>query len=324
VPKKREGDEQRRAHLARDARRRGDTPSGSGVTLGSSKQFEHEERAHRSGPSGRAGERKLTAEKPIPPTPPRPSRIPPKWDPAAVRADPNPGELSYRDVISEVGRRARLDFERARAATASTVTALARLVDEPDRSRLLWIMPAGLYGEEATQSLDGGRNLTGFVAEVARLAGEPPEQALLQAQTVLGVIDERDGGLLRSLPLPDDIRGLTGAAPTGGGLTGPAGQTPPLTGDELRAALDDLPYWSCEGRALCRTIQLPRENLDRVLQWLAGLESQPGRGPHIGRVDETTATLVVRTLSVDAVTRLDVDLAHRVDAAIEEVGASIA
>ena len=43
----------------------------------------------------------------------------------------------------------------------------------------------------------------------------------------------------------------------------------------------------------------------------------------IGRPEEGTATLVVRTNRVDAVTALDVELAHRVDAAIEEAGAGL-
>jgi pterin-4a-carbinolamine dehydratase len=49
-----------------------------------------------------------------------------------------------------------------------------------------------------------------------------------------------------------------------------------------------------------------------------------GRAPHIGRLGPDTARLVVRTTSVDAVTRLDADLAHRVDAAIFEAGAGMA
>ncbi|MBX6723600.1 MAG: hypothetical protein IRY92_10250, partial [Dactylosporangium sp.] len=60
------------------------------------------------------------------------------------------------------------------------------------------------------------------------------------------------------------------------------------------------------------------------LQRLERLRREMGRAPHIGRQDDSTAVLVVRTNSVDAVTALDVALAHAVDAAIEEAGAGVA
>ena len=324
MAKENEGDPRRRGRLARDAREKGLAPSAEGVTLGSSKQIEHERGGRRSGPSERAGNRKLTAAKPVPPSPAWPPRPVPHWDPAAVGADVNPGELSYRDVIYEVGRRIGRDFERAKAATTATVTAVARMLPGPERVRLLQAMPPGLYGDEAVDPLDGEAGLNRFVAEAGRLAGDPPEQALLHAQAVLRVLDERDGGLVRSLHLPDDVRDLFAEPPTGGGLTGPEGQTPPLTTGELQAEMASLPYWAVEGRALCRTIELPRENLDRVLDLIAGIQRELGRAPHIGRVDENTATLALRTLSVNAVTRLDVELAHRIDDAIDAAGAGIA
>jgi pterin-4a-carbinolamine dehydratase len=65
-----------------------------------------------------------------------------------------------------------------------------------------------------------------------------------------------------------------------------------------------------------RTIELPAANLDRVLWRLDRLRHELGRGPHVGREDNTTATLVVLTHQVDAVTGLDIDLAHRIDAII--------
>ncbi|WP_213453582.1 DUF2267 domain-containing protein [Rhizomonospora bruguierae] len=321
--KKREGDEQRRARLARDARERGVTPSASGATLGSSKQVEHRDGARRGGPPTDAGQRKRTPDQPIPASPPRPVRTAPKWDPEAVGAA-GPGGLNYRDVITEVGRRAGLDFERARAATTATVTTLARIVAQPERELLLDSVPPGLYGDGTDDPLDGRPDLTRFVSEVGRSAGEPPEEALYQAQTVLRILDERDAALIDALHLPADIRGLTGAEPAGGGVSGPTGQTAPLTDGEVSAALAALPYWTREGSALCRTLSLPRANLDRVIQRLAALHRDEGRGPHIGRVDEGTVTLAVRTSRVDAITRRDIDLARRVDAVIDEVGAGIA
>jgi pterin-4a-carbinolamine dehydratase len=43
----------------------------------------------------------------------------------------------------------------------------------------------------------------------------------------------------------------------------------------------------------------------------------------VTRADRENATLVVRTTSVDAVTSADIDLAHRLDDAIDQAGAGI-
>ena len=59
--------------------------------------------------------------------------------------------------------------------------------------------------------------------------------------------------------------------------------------------------------------------LDRLDQ----LREETGRGPQIGRPDPDSAVLTVRTRQADGVTALDVDLAHRIDDAIEEVGAGM-
>jgi pterin-4a-carbinolamine dehydratase len=82
--------------------------------------------------------------------------------------------------------------------------------------------------------------------------------------------------------------------------------------------------WNGGPRALSRTIVLPPDDLDRVLRRLERLRQELGRGPKISRPDRETAVLVVRTGSVDAVTAQDIELAHRVDAAIEEAGAGMA
>jgi hypothetical protein len=75
---------------------------------------------------------------------------------------------------------------------------------------------------------------------------------------------------------------------------------------------------------LTRTIALPRANLDRVLGLLARLRPQTGRGPRIGRASGDLAVITVRTGRQEEVTALDVELAHRVDAAIDEAGAGVA
>jgi uncharacterized protein (DUF2267 family)/pterin-4a-carbinolamine dehydratase len=332
--KQMEGDNQRRRALARQARQRGEQPSGAGVTLGASKQYEHLEQSRRDGPA-EAGPRKPAADRAGLESAAPPATAPPAWplpdpDPSVSGTAPGavvPGVavIQYRDLVTDVGRRAGVDFDQARSGAEATVLALARALDEADRERLLAALPTELQNQLPMTGVSRRRDLAGFLAEVARISRRTPEQARYQAQATLSALVDRDRELVESLDLPTDLRDLLDPPPAGGGVVSPTGQkTPPLTDDELRAALADLPYWSGDRRWLTRTIELPPANLDRVLGLLAALRPQTGRGPRIGRESPSTAVIAVRTSRVDAVTALDVDLAHQVDDAIDEAGAGMA
>lgn len=321
--KQKEGDNKRRRWLARRAREQGLRPSQAGVTLGASKQFEHLERGNREGPEP-AGAHKWGPETGGPPlTSPPAAPSWPGWDPTRL-GEPRvePADIGYRDLVGEVARRARLDFDRARAAAEATVTALARWLADADRQRLLDAVPTELHDEHRVDEPLPRRDLSGFFDEVAEMSHLPREQARYHAQATLSALAERAGELIASLDLAPELRDLFGPLPAGPGRVGPVGQVAPLTDDELRAALARLPYWSWDRNRLSRTLTLPPGNLERVLQRLDRLKRDTGRGPHIGRLDGA-AVLVVRTNSVDAITDLDIALAHQVDAAIDEAGAGI-
>lgn len=322
--KQKEGDNPRRRALARRAREQGRRPSEAGVTLGAAKQFEHREHHDREGPPP-AGARKpgpRQSGRPWSPRPPEPSW--PAWDPAEVGVPSwEPAEVAYRDLVAEVAHRARLDFDAARPAAAATIAVLARSLGDADRERLLDALPAQLHGGDADGRSRPG-DLPGFLAEIAAITGRPPDQARYQAQATLSALADRAAELVASFELPPDLRELFVPPPQGGGVVGPTGQVAPLTDDELRAALDELPYWSGDANHLSRTLVLPPGDLDRVLRRLERLGGETGRKPHIGRQADGAAVVVVRTNSVDAVTGLDVALAHRVDAAIDEAAGGMA
>jgi pterin-4a-carbinolamine dehydratase len=233
------------------------------------------------------------------------------------RADDGPDWIQYRELVAEVGRRIDVGFADARLAAEATVTVLARALDPADRQRLLDAVPTELHDDYATNVPYDPGGLPGFLHQVATIMHRPPDQARYPAQAVLSVMCEQDGELMASLRLPEYVRDLL-ARPAEGGVVGVDGRTPPLTDDELSAALARLPRWSGDRSALVRTITLPPGDLERLLRQLADLKREAGRGPHIGRPDEGVAMLVLRTSRVNAVTALDVELAHRVDAVIEE------
>lgn len=323
--KQMEGDNQRRRTLARQARERGKRASEAGVSLGASKQFEHVDDAYRDGPPG-AG-----VSKPVPgrgtpdtapqPTPPAPDY--PQVDAEIAGAEPvQPAGVAYRELIWEVGRRAGVDFDEARVAAVAAVTALAHALDDRDRQRLLDAVPASLHDDGAPAT--GTGDLSGFLNEVGQLTHRDRDQARYRAQAALSALADQDRGLVESLDLPTGLRDLLAPPPVGGGMVDATGRTATLTADEIRGALADLPYWSGDPRALSRLLVLPADSLERVLARLGQLRHEVGRAPHVGRRGDNQAVLVVRTASVGGVTAADLDLAHAVEAAIDESGAGMA
>ncbi|MDQ7909498.1 DUF2267 domain-containing protein [Phytohabitans sp. ZYX-F-186] len=230
--------------------------------------------------------------------------------------------VQHRDLVTTVADHIGVSVDEARRAAEATIATLVRTVDEPQRQRVLDAVPT-LLAEEVGEAPGPAWDHDDFVAEVSWLTGTAPEEARERVQAVLYVLSRQEPRLVGELELPGDIRDLISDPAPGGGITGPRGRTAPLTDDELAAALANLPYWTGGHRAIRRTIQLPEENLRRVLERVEGLRAETGRAPDVER-DGETATLTVYTGSVDAVTRLDVDLAHQVDDAIVEAGAGMA
>ncbi|MEU1687538.1 DUF2267 domain-containing protein [Micromonospora sp. NPDC005707] len=319
--KQMEGDNQRRRALARDARERGRRPSQIGASLSASKQITSLDQRERSGPPP-AGRHKPDTTRGGPAPPPaavaeRPRPLPDE-QPAPVTT------LGYRDLVGDVSRRAGVDFSTAKVAAEATVLALAWALDEAERERLLEAVPVKLHDVVPVDGVERRHDLPGFLAEVGRRSRLTPEQARYQAQATLAALADADGELVESLRVPDGLRDLLAPPAAGGGLVGATSATAPLDEQELRDALGRLPYWSSDRQSLVRTIELPNGNLDRVLDRLDLLRSETGRGPQIGRPDPDSAVLTVRSQQVDGVTASDVDLAGRIDDAIDEAGAGMA
>ncbi|MGC1211630.1 MAG: DUF2267 domain-containing protein [Micromonospora sp.] len=318
--KQMEGDNQRRRALAREARERGRRPSEAGASLSASKQITSLDQGRRSGPPPAGRHKPATQGGPPPPTPIQESRRP---QPQPGMGTPGVATVGYQDLVGDVSRRAGVDFRTAKVAAEATVLALAWALEERERERLLEAVPFSLHDVVPIDGIERHEDLPGFLAEVARISGRTPEQARYQAEATLAALAEQDGDLVESLHVPDGLRDLLAPPEPGGGLVGPTSATAPLTEQELRDALATLPYWSSDRQSLVRTVELPRGNLDRVLDRLDQLRTEVGRGPQIGRPDADSAVITVRTEQVEGVSARDVDLAHRIDDAIDEAGAGI-
>jgi pterin-4a-carbinolamine dehydratase len=327
--KEMEGDNQKRRALARAAREQGSSASEAGVSLGSSKQrhhAEHAERAEQNSPPAE-GAHKPGPQAPLPAQPPEPD---PMWPHRPARPDDTTdsgtpaGRLRYRDLITAAAEQAGMDFDTAREAGRATVSVLARMVDETDRRRLLDSVPAELVEGQDVSTPISRKDPIGFAGEVGSLLGCTSEQGRMRAQSVLGAINAQNSSVLEALDLPAALAELIRPPQPGGGVVGPDGHTAALDDEEVRAALSRLPDWSGDRRALTRTLVLPPDQLERVLTRLARLKQQWGRGPRISRPDDRTAVFLVTTTNVGAVTALDVELASRLDDAIEQADAGLA
>ncbi|MEU4402012.1 DUF2267 domain-containing protein [Micromonospora orduensis] len=321
--KQMEGDNQRRRALARQAREQGRQPSEFGASLSASKQITSLEQGKRAGPAP-AGRHKQDSTRggPAPPalgTPDNPRPQPPLGDGATGVTS-----VGYHDLVDEVGRRAGVDFSTAKVGAEATVLVLAFALDAAERQTLLDAVPNSLHDVLPVDGIERHRDLPGFLAEVGRISGRTPEQARYQAEATLAALAEQGGDLVESLHVPDGLRELLNPPAAGGGLVGASTTTPTLDDAQVQAALDDLPYWTGDSDGLYRVVALPPDNLDRVLDRLDRLRQETGRGPSIGRPGGTAAVLTVRTSQADGVTALDVDLAHQIDDAIDEMGAGMA
>jgi pterin-4a-carbinolamine dehydratase len=229
--------------------------------------------------------------------------------------------MRYRELVETVAQRADVSTEEARDAADATIDTLARTLSEPQRQRLLERIPAKL--RQQSEAPGPAPDPDSFVAAVSWLTGVEQTLARYRAQTVLSTVAQWEPDLMGAIHVPNTLRELFDEPPSGGGVTNAYGHAAPLTPDELAEALRRLPYWSGDRVGLRRTLVLPRENLDAVLTEIALLKPDYGRAPHIERTASGSAVLIASTHSVGAVTALDVELAHRVDAVIEAVGAGI-
>jgi uncharacterized protein (DUF2267 family) len=318
-----EGDNQRRRALARQAREQGSQPSQFGASLSASKQLTSLDEGKRTGPPP-AGRHKsdTTRGGPAPPPVGTADNPRPQTPPGSAVAEVT--SLGYQDLVEDVRRRSGVDFKTAKVGAEATVLVLAFALEAAERQRLLAAVPNSLHDVLPVDGIERHKDLPGFLAEVGRISGRTPEQARYQAEATLAALADHDGDLVESLHVPDGLRELLNPPAAGGGIVGASTTTPTLDEAQLRAALDDLPYWAGDSDGLYRVVALPPDNLDRVLARLDRLRLETGRGPSIARPGGTAAVLTLRTNQAGGVTALDVDLARTIDDAIDEVGAGMA
>jgi len=236
--------------------------------------------------------------------------------------------IKYQTFIEAAGSQADVaDSDEARRAVEGVIGAVAVALDEPDRGRLTNALPRLLRGAAdvrgpATPVADEAD----VVREVSSRTACPPERARRYTHAVLATLSDAEPEVARviaeRLPLGEDLFEpiVEGVTPRSVGLT-PQLEPRLLEREDIARELRRLTGWEGDERRLRRTVELPADRVRPLRDAVAEAEREM---THHARVENHggTVTFEVWTHSIDRVTDLDVELARRINEAVDAVGAA--
>jgi pterin-4a-carbinolamine dehydratase len=237
--------------------------------------------------------------------------------------------MRHQEFLSGVATRAGLEHtDDARLGATAALAAISEHLPADDRDALAAALPTLLEHESG---LDGGSGGTsagagpgGIIDGVVRRTGWAPERARYVLNAVAGQLAAEDEDLARRIRavVPSDVDVSGGPAlPPDAASEGPQGRPQPLGAEAVDRALSRLTEWSGDVTGIERTIALPSERIDLVLDRVHGAERELAHRVRIVERTPTSLTVRARTESLRVVTELDVALAERVDDAVAAVGA---
>jgi pterin-4a-carbinolamine dehydratase/uncharacterized protein (DUF2267 family) len=231
--------------------------------------------------------------------------------------------VEYQHLLSAVGRHIDVtDTAEVKNGVEAVLGAVDQILDADARGRLGALLPASLRATMGTASATRTMTTEAFIAVVASGGGYTSDRARYWAQAVLAALAENDADaaaiVAPALPDPSLMQPLgQGPAPVGSGVA--TGLSPRiLDADEVARALRELPGWTGDTTRIVRTIDVPAERVSPLTDAVHRIESELN---HHARIDDGTdgLTFTVWTHSLGRVTDLDLDLARRIDEAIETV-----
>ena len=214
----------------------------------------------------------------------------------------------------------------ARRAADAVLATLAEHLPGDDRDALAKALPSLLEQESGVDRAAGGGTPTeaGLVDEVARRTGWEPERARYALTAVIGQLHAEDADLGERIGrvVPEDLRGSGPTLPPDAASEGAQGRPQPVDRDELQRVLNRLTDWSGDVSGIERTVELPSEHIDLVLERLRAAESEIGARLRTVERTPTSLTVRARTESMQAVAALDLDLAERFDDNVATIGSA--
>ncbi|WP_280276654.1 DUF2267 domain-containing protein [Nocardia wallacei] len=232
--------------------------------------------------------------------------------------------MKYQDLIESVRDNAHLaDSQRARTAVSGVLTTVAGRLSPQARDRYARLLPNALEdtmtGAPQQYTGDG----TALLTEVGYLLGVSQERARYITQAVIHALRDLE---------PDAVDLTEHLDPDTAATLAPAGESPdratarvrtaehtPLAADEIDRALTDLPEWRGDTSEIRRTVELPADRHDLVIDHVHRAARDHDTHTDIRR-DATTLTFRLSTGHPPAVTERDLRLAARIDDIVATVG----
>lgn len=234
--------------------------------------------------------------------------------------------MRHQEFLSGVATRAGFEqTDDARLGATATLAALSEHLPADDRDALARALPTLLEQESGIDEA-GTRAAAAdatVVDGIVRRTGWTPERARYALVAVVDQLtaEEPELGRRVALALPDDIEPHGGPAlPPDAAAEAAQGRPQPLGEVGVDRALSRLVDWSGDVNGIERTIALPPERIDLVLDRVHRAERELAHRVRIVERTPTSLTVRARTESLQVVTELDVALAERVDDAVASVG----
>ncbi len=233
--------------------------------------------------------------------------------------------MKYQDLIESVRTDARLDSnEQARGTVSAVLTTVAHGIPPEDRTRLAEALPGSL---ESTAEVPGPRQPRDgaeVVTEIGRRLGVAAERARYLAQAVFGALRANDPELADRIhgALDADVREvLTPSGEASRRAESERGEVPTELSDaEVEQALRRLTGWTGDHTAISRTVQLPADRLEPLVNQVQRVAGERNDKAAVSRDSTDTVTFTLRTGRPGVVTEPDVELAEQIDRVVFEVG----
>jgi len=233
--------------------------------------------------------------------------------------------LAHRELLAAIAARAGLDPpDAARQPAEVILVAVAGRLDDMGREALEQTLPNQLSRlVHGSAPLNPPESKAAFLQTVASDLDTSPERARVLSQAVLSALADQDATTAETVrgQLPEDFGDLFTAPgegpPPDRAATAALPEPTDLTADEVAEALDSLPSWSGDVRALERTVVLPPGVGQEIRDRIGRVEQAMNHHAVIEEAPDGT-TFRVWTHARGVVTDLDVELARRISEIIEE------
>lgn len=231
--------------------------------------------------------------------------------------------LEYQTFVQTVGRHLGLeDAGELRAGIEAVLGAVDQVLDADARGRLAAALPGSLRHAVSDASATRETTTAEFVGIVASRGGYSAERARYVAQAVLAGVADLDAeaaDLIRPA-LPDEtLMSPLGQGPAPAGSAVATRRQPEILDPaEVAGFLSSAPGWTGDENRIVRTVDVAAERVEPLKEAVRRIQTELDHHALIEQgPDGLSFTVWTHTLS--RVTDLDLQLAERIDQAVDTV-----